>query len=426
MAQFSNKERLAASILSATPRLKALIKKVYVTISYCLHRKGYKSLVLNIKGDIQSIEPRNPYDETFFGYYDKSPENNKGLIIFNETHLKTSKRPSSNQQLWINVIDAAGIVFSVGNTFSYTWQQGCRAQWVSDHKLIYNFFDEKSNRYKSSLFDCCTRKIEKVFGYPIQDCYGEDYFLSINYARIMNLRPDYGYRNLPLLTESEMSCLDNDGIWKVDFYTGNSNLVVSLEELTKLDPKQSFKNAKHKVNHVMISPNGKGFIFIHRWYVGMRRYDRLIYSDFNTLRVLAAEDMVSHMCWIDNNTVFGYLRLKGYNGFYYIDINTGQFRPCKTLTGLGNGDGHPSTWGDWIVVDTYPDKSRLQHLYLYNHKQDKVYPIIEAFQAVKYQGESRCDMHPRFSPDGTKVFFDTVFSGKRRLAYLDVSSITRS
>lgn len=424
MAQFSRKERVIASVLSSSPRLKALVKKVYITLSYCLHRKGYKSLVLNINRSIQLIEPENPDDETFFGYYDKSPENNNGLIIFNETSLKTYKKPSTNQPLWIKVSDSFGNVLPVDHTFCYTWQQGCRAQWVSDHKLIYNIFDEKSKCYKSALYNCISREVEKLFAYPVQDSYEEVYFLSINYARIMNLRPDYGYRNLPLLSDDDMNCLDNDGIWKVDFNTGHSDLVVSLKELTELDPKPTFKGARHKVNHVMISPDGKGFIFIHRWYVGLRRFDRLVYSDFNTLNVLAAEDMVSHMCWIDNDTVFGYLRLNGTNGFYYIDINSGAVKPCETLTDFGNGDGHPSAWGDWIVIDTYPDKSRLQHLFLYNRKQDKVYPIVEVFQAVKYQGESRCDMHPRFSPDGRKVYFDTVFTGRRRLACIDVSSIT--
>lgn len=44
MAQFSSRERLIASVLSATPRLKILIKKVYVSLNFVLHRKGYRKL----------------------------------------------------------------------------------------------------------------------------------------------------------------------------------------------------------------------------------------------------------------------------------------------------------------------------------------------------------------------------------------------
>lgn len=308
-------------------------------------------------------------------------------------------------------------------SFSYTWQQGCRAQWVSDRRLVYNFFED--GKYKCGLFDITKSKLMDIYDYPVQDSYLEQYYLSINYARIMNLRPDYGYRNLPLLSDSQIKDLKSDGIWKVDFATGSGSLILTLKEICDIEPKKTFNNALHKVNHVMIAPDGKGFIFIHRWYIGLRRYDRLIYSDFKSLKVLSAEDMVSHMCWIDSDTVFGYLRHNGENGFYFIKLSTCEFSVCTALTNLGNGDGHPSSWGDWIVVDTYPDKSRLQHLYLYNRFTEQVIPVIELFQGIKYQGESRCDLHPRFSPDGDRVYFDTVYNGSRRLAYIDVSSITK-
>lgn len=143
------------------------------------------------------------------------------------------------------------------------------------------------------------------------------------------------------------------------------------------------------------------------------------------MKVLADDKMVSHMCWIDPNTVFGFLRHEGKDGFYYIDINTGEYRECAALTSLGNGDGHPSCHGEWITVDTYPDKSRMQHLYLYNRNTDKIYNLLEVFQGIKYQGESRCDLHPRFSPDGRRIYFDTVYEGSRRLAYIDIASIVK-
>lgn len=374
--------------------------------------------------EINLIEPLTDRQETFFGYYDKSPENSNGYVIFNETASDTKREPTVSKPLWINIINLKSKrVTPIGESFSYTWQQGCRAQWVSPTKLLYNFFEQ--GIYKCALHDITTSNVVRTYNHPVQDSFYEEYFLSINYARIMNLRPDYGYRNLPLLSDCEMKRLDNDGIWKVDFKTGKGTLIVTLDELYKLEPQATFKDSLHKVNHVMISPDGSGFIFIHRWYVGLRRYDRLVYSDFKTLKVLSAENMVSHMCWIDSDIVFGYLRHDGENGFYFINVATGEFKACPALNNLGNGDGHPSSWGDWIVVDTYPDKSRLQHLYLYNRINGKVIPILEVFQGIKYHGESRCDLHPRFSPDGKKVYFDTVFEDTRRLAYIDVTTITQ-
>lgn len=129
------------------------------------------------------------------------------------------------------------------------------------------------------------------------------------------------------------------------------------------------------------------------------------------------------MCWINSDKVFGYLRHYGKDGFYFIDTNTNEFTECTTLSNLRSGDGHPSYNKGRIVIDTYPDKSRMQHLYLYDIEENKVFDILELFQNVKYQGESRCDLHPRFSSDGTRIYFDTVYSGKRTLSYIDISNL---
>ena len=123
MAQFSKRERLAASVLSKFPRLKSFIKKSYVTLNYIIHRKSYRSLLLHIKKEINLIEPFEENNETFFGYYDKSPENNNGLIIYNETSILTSKKPSANRPIWINILNTKNhSIVPVSESFSYNWQ----------------------------------------------------------------------------------------------------------------------------------------------------------------------------------------------------------------------------------------------------------------------------------------------------------------
>lgn len=421
MAQFSAKERLIAKLLSSTPLLKKWVKKCYIKLNSIIYHKNYrfKILIDSIPG-INLINPINPDNETFFGYYDKSPENSDGLIIYNESSRQTCKNPSPIMPIFINVIAGEDSI-KIGSTLCHNWQQGCRAQWIGNDKICYNFFD--GNEYKCVVYNIKNDGNSRSYKYPVQDSFGELYFLSINYRRIMRLRPDYGYRNLTALTDNELKELDNDGIIKVDYKSGNCQLIVSLLELAKTSPKETFENAFHKVNHVMISPDGKNFIFIHRWYEGGRRHDRLLISDFVSLKILADDDMVSHMCWTKDTELFGYLRHDGIDGFYFIDVESGKFTPCEALNILRNGDGHPSCHNDWIVVDTYPDKSRMQHLYLYDRQNSKVYNLLEVYQSVKFYGESRCDLHPRFSPDGSRIYFDTVFTGKRRLAYIDISSI---
>lgn len=422
MANFSAKERLIASLLSATPGLKHLVKDVYVRGNAVLYRKGYTNKILCDK--VAKIEsPLSGLDgESFFGYYDKCPLNHAGLLLAHLSSRETSFKPSAEMPVRIVAVDIhSGKVAEIGQSASYTWQQGARAQWLTDDEVIYNDF--RKGCYKSVVYSLKEKRELRVYDYPVQDSYGKDYFLSINYRRIMYLRPDYGYRNLPLPTEEEIRDLTHDGIWKVGIESGEGCMLHSLEDVVQCEPKELFVSCLHKVNHVMINRTGDGFIFIHRFYQGKRRFDRLMYSDFKSLKVLVDDGMVSHCCWIDGHTIFGYFRYEGKNGYYYCDVHTGGITPCHAMTDLNLGDGHPSCCGDWIVFDSYPDKSRMQHLFLYNRRTDKVVPLLELYQSVKYMGECRCDLHPRFSRDGRYVFFDTVFTGKRAQCYIDLKDL---
>jgi hypothetical protein len=173
----------------------------------------------------------------------------------------------------------------------------------------------------------------------------------------------------------------------------------------------------------MISPSGKRFIFMHRYLLGKRRFDRLLLADAQTgsLELISDFGMVSHCFWVNENMILGYLRGPcGKDGYWLVDVDTGEFKPCLQDIFEKYGDGHPHVCGDWFVTDTYPDKGRMQHLLLSNWKTGEVKEIGEFFHGFDFEGESRCDLHPRFSPDGKAVYFDSVFSGQRQLYRMDL------
>lgn len=418
MAQYSAKERFIASMLSAMPGVKKKVKTLYSYLGYCLNRKNYKEKVNEsaTQGCIEQIGAEK--GETFFGYYDKSPINEKGIIAFHRTLYATKNKPCANKTIEIVVRNADGTELVAGKSSSYTWQQGSRTQWLNDELLIYNVFDE--GRYKSCVFSVSQKKMVKTFDYPVQDSFGTNFFLSINHRRLMSVSPDYGYRNLPLYSVRELKDLINDGIWKVDYTSGDGKLIVTLKDVVECEHEPLFEESIHTVNHVMINKTGDKFIFIHRFYQGKRKVDRLLLFDGNKLKVLASEKMVSHCCWFDNDTVFGYLRHGGKDGFFFINVNTGEVTLCEELTMLGNGDGHPSCYGNKIVVDTYPDKSRMQHLVMFDNEKKSVVELLEIFHGLKYMYETRCDLHPRFAVDGNGVFFDSVYKDKRTLCFIEI------
>lgn len=422
MATFSAKERLIASVLSATPRLKKFIKTAYIRLNAMIYakEKGYKILDARIKNIEYVIGHNN--EESFFGYYDKSPMCNNITL----SHIATSptcKDPKTNAPIKIVISDLeTGKNRIIGETTSYTWQQGARAQWLDEDTLMYNIAGD--NKYQAVAYSISKGTNVKIFDKPVQDSYGKKFFLSLNYSRLMPIAPDYGYRNFPASIKNQPEHC-NDGIWKINYETGEEVLLHSLEDILKCNWNDEFKNSYHTINHIMISPDGKGFIFIHRYYKGQQRFHRLIYSNFRELKVLLENEMVSHMCWLNNETVFGYISVGRKNGYYSIDIESSKSTLCKEMTDTNLGDGHPSVYGDWIVFDCYPDKSRMQQLLLFNNKTKEIIPLLKLYQSVKYMYDTRCDLHPRFSKDGKHIYFDTVFSGKRTHCRINVQKIIK-
>ncbi|RJF37995.1 glycosyl transferase [Pseudoalteromonas gelatinilytica] len=419
MSNFSPLERSLAKVLSKVPFVKSIAKYFYARLVY-LANSSPEKIVTSKKVDMLGVSA----EETFFGYYDKSPINRNGLVLFYSTNSPTNKAPNL-EPVTINVYctETCEIIFSI-KTRAYNWQQGSRVHWVSDDEFIFNDYDSHSDSYYSRLFSV-SKKLEIMsYSFPIQDTYQKDYFLSINYERLMSLRPDYGYRNKKILSKCDLYNANDDGIWKIDFKTNEANILISIDELCKKFPNKLFANALHKINHVMISPNGENFIFMHRYLINGQRFDRLFVCDKcgGNIKLLADNGMVSHCFWKGNNTIFGYLRGKGgKDGYWIIDIDNLEFTPFKNTLLETLGDGHPHVFGDYFITDTYPNKARMQKLLLGNFRTGNVEVIGEFFHGFSYSGESRCDLHPRFSIDGKYVFFDSVFTGKRNLYKMEVS-----
>jgi hypothetical protein len=55
---------------------------------------------------------------------------------------------------------------------------------------------------------------------------------------------------------------------------------------------------------------------------------------------------------------------------------------------------------------------------LFHVATGKVYPLGHFFSPKEYAGEWRCDLHPRFSPDGRRVTIDSPHTGQGRQMHL--------
>jgi hypothetical protein len=418
--QFNSFERGIAKNLEALPQTKQLIKKVYQYLNFSLYHKSYTS-----KSNYTLNEIRDGENETFFGYYDKSPLNlTNEYLIYQTSTYSTKNLPSEKFPVKVILYDFInGKIINEFESFTYNWQQGTKLQWISSYEFIYNSIDINGN-YCSSIVDAKKNLIIKKLDFPIYDVYGSN-ALSINFDRLAKLRPDYGYRNHQN-TIIDIDELDNDGIYKIDLQSNTRKLLLSLNELKNFQPSDILlanPNAVHKVNHILISPDGEYFIVLHRFFVNGRKYDRLVLSDMNAenLKILNDHEMVSHCCWYGNNHIISYMRrFKTGDKYYLINIENSVIIPIEINSKDSLGDGHPSVINDKLIFDTYPDKSRMKSLRLFDLKTLGLVFLGEFYESLTFYGETRCDLHPKWSFDGKKIFFDSVHTGKRHLYYINI------
>ncbi|MEA5027114.1 hypothetical protein SDC9_99793 [bioreactor metagenome] len=354
------------------------------------------------------------HPQTFFGYYDKSPERN-GHYIY---HVVNSNTTDLHQSIDIYVDER-----KIGSSEAWNWQQGTMLSWLNDREIIYNIF--KNHSYQAAIVNIETNQFRYI-STPIYKVSRDGSFaLSLNFRRLARLRPDYGYINLPY---NDLERLDvNDGVFYIDLINNRTKLLVSFEMLIKLNPLPSMENAWHKVNHIDLSPDQKKIIFLHRWYdVNDLKHTRLVMYDLSAerLSVLADEDMISHCTWRNDNEIVGYLRYDSKDRYYRINITTKEINLLSPSEELVD-DGHPgfSVDGRYMITDTYPDFTCKSRLLLYDTKTGKLLTIGQFYSPKRYKGVKRCDLHPRWSQNGEEITFDAVFEQTRHLYRLDIRKL---
>lgn len=354
--------------------------------------------------------------QSFFGYYNLSPENAAGDVAF--LTVKNEKtRGSIEEKAQIVLVRKGNEETYLQETSAWNWQQGCMLQWIENGSLLlYNDYSDEKDMYLSRAIDM-NGKTQKEYDKPVYSVAGNGRFaLTLNFDRLTHMRPCYGY----FKTKAErLPADDNDGIWKLDLISGTCELIITLDRLKTMMYSSTMLNADHKVNHIDISPSGKRFMFLHRWTGPQGRYMRLITADSSggNIRILNGDEMTSHSCWIDDSTIVSYCNYNGTNGYFVIKDEERTNREPVFLRRISKEDGHPSLSPDSRVLlyDTYPDRARMSYLYLYDMESESLAKIGRFHQPYRYKGEMRIDLHPKWDTAGRRIYFESGHEGCRRL-----------
>ena len=387
--------------LNKYPKVKKIAKTLYQRIMYELSPK------IKSEGSIVRVSPDDDTHEYFFGYYDKSPWDITDRYILclraNNTWSDVSPKEKADILLIDTYlpIDDEKRVQKIAETSSWNVQQACMLQWLGpDYASRIIFNDCRDGQYVSIIKDLRTG-VEDVINAPVYTVSSDGRTaLTLDFSRLYNLRPGYGYYNLQEETEG-IALPDSTAVWKIDLVNGDVIPLLSYIDFASFMPRKEMKdkNSIHKINHLMISPNGKRFMVLYRWFINERKYTRLITCniDGSDMYVLSDDDMVSHCFWKDDETILAYENKKENGvGYYLMKDKTSEYRCCwPQLT----ADGHPSYSPDrkHIVTDTYPNRARIQYLYVMDDEESEPKIVAKVFSPFKYDNDTRCDLHPRWN-----------------------------
>ena len=412
--------------LNKYPFIKKGVKRLYQLSMYAISKK------IQSEGDIIRISPADYEHEYFFGYYDKSPWDATGRYCLCMRAKDTWSEPDPKSEADIVLIDTIdSSIRKIATTRTWNVQQGCMAQWLGpdfEKRIIYN--DLRDGKYCSVVQNVVTGA-EWLLPMPVYTVSSNGRTaLSLDFSRLHNIRPGYGYSAIPELTKGETLPMAT-AVWKIDIESGDVKDLFSYKDFAEFMPRPEMQSVStvHKVNHLMLSPNGKRFMVLYRFFVGQRKYTRLITCnvDGTEMYLLSDDDMVSHCYWKNDEEIIAYERKKdGGNGYYLMKDRTQEY---QHLWPSLSSDGHPSycpTDNSLVVFDTYPNRARVQEVKLGRDKDLQgvgVQSIARVFAPFKYDNDTRCDLHPRWSRDGKMICFDSVFEGHRGLYAIKIGSL---
>lgn len=321
---------------------------------------------------------------------------------------------------------------TVGTSTAWNWQQGCRLQWIPGSSDEF-FWNDRSDDGKSLVCRIYNMKTGKTRMLPLP-------IYTISPDGVTGLTHDFermihkGTNYVGIEDKGDNTWAPkNIGIYKVNIVTGEKEMIISLDKMADImygDERPSDDVGILYFFREGWNPSGTRFIaFVKDVRDGESRtktYGYSMTSDGTDIKYLYSEP--SHHYWIDDETIFD-------NGdhidpedgkiyrayFLFKDDGSGEAKRMYFKAPNGHDSFHKS--GDWILTDTY-NLDGYQYMYMY-HIATKVFVPLAKLE-FRFHGELhpknagifRVDNHPRFSPDGRTISFDSTHEGLGRQMYV--------
>jgi hypothetical protein len=342
----------------------------------------------------QMLSPVN--DDAVISYFQQCPESPDGK----KTAFTIFCSPDSMELV---VRDRAnGKLTSIAKVKGQHRHSGTHPVWADNETLIYG----SSTEYEVYRHNIKTGEVRKFRGGQISD-----YSEINNKVLLINNNIEFG----------------KVGIYVLDVKNGDTKCLISRDDIAPLKDDIGTQNdVEHwRLDHPYWSPDGKKINFQIKTFPGKSKsdHDYIFYTDEHAREIHFIGKKPMHVQWWDNNSVFGHdwFDKKDYHMRRY-DL---QGNLLEEISGYGcHGAVSPNR--NWIVTESWYGSDPIK-VQLY--KKGEIQPTALLFeQAAVVNGkefwEIRSHIHPAFSRDGQRVYFNAQGSdGKSKVWCYDLSEL---
>jgi len=401
-------------------------------------------------------EPRavtqGPHEHLLASYFaidSWSPD--KRYILALETDVN-GRLPAANERCTIGFVDLedGNRFIPVTTTACWNFQEAAMAFWMSNDEILFN--DVRDGKFKTVILNWKT-KAERVLPMPVS-AVSEDrtWAVSVNYARLSLLRPDYGYAGPGQDARETVPWPEDDGLWTMDLRTGATKLILSVAQTRAQMPQPKVVPGKPGQPlayhcHTVISKDGAKIFFLARsvdWFDKVthkipywQTTSFTVNRDGTELRRCFKDGWAgSHFNWAPDGS-HKMLVTATWNerndpaaagrAWSTVEFEVGKEDQVRRIgTGVLDVDWHCvySPDGKFMSGETYWNKYFERPWVLVRLEDGMTMPMGSFYVPEKYRGGGgywRCDLHARFRPDGRQIAFTSVHEGSRQIYVRDIT-----
>ena len=358
----------------------------------------------------------------FFGYYGINPwDSQTEYHLALETDFHTH-RPRPEDTANVGLLHRETREFLPhAKTAAFNLQQGSMMHWIhtaANREPEFTFNDWEDGRLVSRTLNPTTGTIRTIQGAIAAVSPTAPLAIGLNYGRMAHCRAVVGYA-----TDTDPADViaqpEEDGLYQLNLRDGSSKLILSIAEVVRASGDERMHGKRTWFNHVLFNTDGTRLLFFCRVRREKGHYTSLwtVNPDGTDLEMqIPFGYRISHFDWRTATRILVSSDVTGEMGFVEFTDGIRDFTPIGR--GILPNDGHASFSPDrnWLLCDTYPrGPERLAQLMAYNIAENRKILLGEFHHDEQFVGDIRCDLHPRWAPDGKTITFDSVHEGSRQI-----------